>query len=262
MLIIEQDFLSNRNILRGKLKQSPETVYALAFGAHPDDVELSCGATLLKIIGEGQTVAVCDLTRGEMGTLGTPETRKREAETAAQLMGYQSRTTLDLGDSKLFNTEENLAEIIKVIRQFRPHVVFANTPDERHPDHIKASRLVTEACYYAGLQQLATSINGNAQEPHRPKHLLYYIQFKHLEPDIIVDISETFEASRKGVLAFSTQFYKSGITEGPRTLINRPEFLTALEARARYFGEQIGVLYGEGFKLSSILGVRSFTGTF
>ena len=235
MLIIEQDFLSNRNILRGKLKQSPETVYALAFGAHPDDVELSCGATLLKIIGEGQTVAVCDLTRGEMGTLGTP---------------------------KLFNTEENLAEIIKVNRQFRPHVVFANAPDERHPDHIKASRLVTDACYYAGLQQLATSINGNAQEPHRPKHLLYYIQFKHLEPDIIVDISETFEASRKGVLAFSTQFYKSGITEGPRTLINRPEFLTALEARARYFGEQIGVLYGEGFKLSSILGVRSFTGTF
>ena len=262
MLKVEQDFLSNRNILRGQLKQSQETVYALAFGAHPDDVELSCGATLLKIRSEGQTVAVCDLTRGEMGTLGTPETRKSEAKTAAQLMGYKSRTTLDLGDSKLFYTEQNLAEIITVIRQFRPHVVFANSPDERHPDHIKASRLVTDACYYAGLQQLATTINGKVQEPHRPKHLLYYIQFKHLEPDIIVDISETFEASRKGVLAFSSQFYKSGITESPRTMINRPEFLTGLEARARYFGEQIGVHYGEGFKLSNIPGIKSFTGTF
>ena len=244
------------------MKQSPEAVYALAFGAHPDDVELSCGATLLKIRSEGKSVGVCDLTRGEMGTLGTPETRKSEAETAAQLMGYQSRTTLDLGDSKLFYTEENLAEIIMVIRQFRPNVVFANSPDERHPDHIKASRLVTEAFYYAGLQQFATTINGKTQAPHRPEHLLYYIQFKHLEPDIIVDISETFEASRKGVLAFSSQFYKSGITESPQTMINRPEFLTGLEARARYFGEQIGVHYGEGFKLSGILGISSFTGTF
>jgi len=244
------------------LERSPETIYALAFGAHPDDVELACGATLLKIINEGECVAVCDLTRGEMGTLGTPETRKREAEAAAQLMGYLRRTTLDLGDSKLFNTEENLAEIIKVIRHFRPHVVFANSPDERHPDHLKASRLVTDACYYAGLQQLTTTMNGKVQDPHRPKHLLYYIQFKHIEPDIIVDVSKTFEASRQGVLAFSTQFYKKGTTENPRTMINRPEFLTGLEARARYFGEQIGALYGEGFTLSNILGIKSFTETF
>ena len=244
------------------MERSPETIYALAFGAHPDDVELACGATLLKIINEGESVAVCDLTRGEMGTLGTPETRKREAETAAQLMGYLCRTTLDLGDSKLFNTEENLAEIIKVIRQFRPHVVFANSPDERHPDHLKASRLVTDACYYAGLQKLTTTMNGKVQDPHRPKHLLYYIQFKHIEPDIIVDVSKTFEASRQGVLAFSTQFYKKGTTENPRTMINRPEFLTGLEARARYFGEQIGALYGEGFTLSNILGIKSFTETF
>ena len=244
------------------MERSPETIYALAFGAHPDDVELACGATLLKIINEGESVAVCDLTRGEMGTLGTPETRKREAKTAAQLMGYLCRTTLDLGDSKLFNTEENLAEIIKVIRHFRPHVVFANSPDERHPDHLKASRLVTDACYYAGLQQLTTTMNGKVQDPHRPKHLLYYIQFKHIEPDIIVDVSKTFEASRQGVLAFSTQFYKKGTTENPRTMINRPEFLTGLEARARYFGEQIGALYGEGFTLSNILGIKSFTETF
>jgi len=244
------------------LEQSPETIYALAFGAHPDDVELSCGATLLKIMSEGKSVAVCDLTRGEMGTHGTPETRKKEAATATSLMGYQSRDTLDLGDSKLFHNEENVAEIIKVIRRFRPTVVFSNPPDERHPDHIKASRLVTDACYYAGLQQLTTTIKGRSQEPHRPKHLLYYIQFKHLEPDIIVDISSTFAASRKGVLAFGTQFYKEGTEEEPDTLIKRREFLTGLEARARYFGEQIGTLYGEGFRLSSTLGITSFTKVF
>jgi bacillithiol biosynthesis deacetylase BshB1 len=251
----------NRLTIR-QLKQSPEKVYALAFGAHPDDVELACGATLLKIMGEGQSVAVCDLTRGEMGTLGTPETRKGEAEKATLLMGYRCRTTLDLGDSKLFHTEENMAEIIKVIRQFRPDVVFANSPDERHPDHIKASKLVTDACYYAGLQQLATTVNGLTQEPHRPAHLLYYIQFKHLEADIIVDVSKTFEASRKGVLAFASQFYKEGTTDEAKTMIQRREFLTGLEARARYFGEQIGTLYGEGFKLSATLAISSFTSAF
>ena len=245
-----------------QLKQSPLNIYALAFGAHPDDVELACGATLLKIMGEGQSVAVCDLTRGEMGTVGTPETRKTEAEDAAVIMGYRSRITLDLGDSKLFHTEENMAEIIKVIRLFRPEVIFANSPDERHPDHVKASKLVTDSCYYAGLQQLTTTINGQAQQPHRPKHLLYYIQFKHLEPDIIVDISETFETSRKGVLAFASQFYQEGTTEKAQTMIKRREFLTGLEARARYFGEQIGTLYGEGFKLPSPLAISSFTGTF
>lgn len=244
------------------MKQSPEKVYALAFGAHPDDVELACGATLLKIIAEGQSVAVCDLTRGEMGTLGTPETRRSEAATAAEVMGYRSRTTLDLGDSKLFHTEENMAEIIKVIRQFRPDIVFANSPDERHPDHIKASKLVTDACYYAGLQQLTTTMNGQEQQPHRPTHLLYYIQFKHLEADIIVDVSKTFEASRKGVLAFASQFYKEGTTDEAKTMIQRREFLTGLEARARYFGEQIGTLYGEGFKLSATLAISSFLSIF
>lgn len=244
------------------MKQSSEKVYALAFGAHPDDVELACGATLLKIISEGQNVAVCDLTRGEMGTLGTPETRRSEAATATTLMGYHSRTSLDLGDSKLFHTEENITEIIKLIRLFRPDVVFANSPEERHPDHIKASKLVTEACYYAGLQQLATTMNGEAQQPYRPAHLLYYIQFKHLEPDIIVDISDTFESSRRGVLAFSSQFYKEGTTDEAKTMIKRREFLTGLEARARYFGEQIGTLYGEGFKLSTTLAINSFISTF
>jgi N-acetylglucosamine malate deacetylase 1 len=239
-----------------------EPVYALAFGAHPDDVELACGATLLKIIDEGLQAAVCDLTKGEMGTLGTPGTRKKEAEKAAQVMGYRARTTLDLGDSKLFYSEENLAGIIRIIRHFRPDVVFANPPDERHPDHVKASKLVTDAVYYAGLRQLETVMNGKKQQPHRPQHLLYYIQFKHLEPDMIVDVSETFVRSRAGILAFGSQFYREGAGEEPATLINRKEFLTGLEARSRYFGEQIGSLYGEGFLLPSKMAVRHFSSAF
>lgn len=246
----------------GQIECANESVYALAFGAHPDDVELACGATLLKIMGEGQKVAVCDLTRGEMGTLGTPEIRQAEAAAATAIMGYQSRVSLDLGDSKLPYTEENLTEIITVIRHFRPDVVFSNPPNERHPDHSKASKLVTDALYYSGLKQLSTSMNGAAQQPHRPRHLLYYIQFKHLEPDLVVDVTESFATSRKGVLAFGSQFYREGSTAEPETMIKRKEFLTGLEARARYFGEQIGVIYGEGFKLPATFGISSFSSAF
>ncbi|MEI8032939.1 MAG: bacillithiol biosynthesis deacetylase BshB1 [Chlorobiaceae bacterium] len=241
---------------------SSDKVYLLAFGAHPDDVELSCGATLLKIIAEGRNVAVCDLTRGEMGTAGSPETRAAEAARAADIMGYQSRTTLDLGDSKLFCNEENLAAVISVIREFRPEIVLANPPDERHPDHVKASKLITDAVYYAGLKNLPTYLNGIPQEPHRPRHLLYYIQFRHLEPRLIVDVSETFVASREGIFAFGSQFYREGAEEEPETMIKRKEFLTGLEARARYFGEQIGVSYGEGFINASTLAVDSFSSLF
>lgn len=242
------------------MRQSYEKVYALAFGAHPDDVELACGATLLKIMREGKRVAVCDLTKGELSTLGTTETRRIEAEKAAETMGYSNRTTLDLGDGKLLYTEENLLAIIRVIRRFKPDVVFANPPDERHPDHIKASKLVTEAVYYAGLRQLVTEEQGRIQDAFRPANLFYYLQFKHLDPDIIVDVSETFLPSRNGILSFRSQFHREGIE--PKTLISRKEFLTGLEARARYLGEQIGVLYGEGLLTTKTPAIRSFTGTF
>lgn len=243
------------------MNHTSENVYALAFGAHPDDVELACGATLLKIIHEGHRVAVCDLTKGELGTLGSAETRKAESEKACEVMGYAQRVSLDLGDGKLWYNEENLHAVIRVIRRFRPQVVFANPPDERHPDHIKASKLVSDAVYYAGLKQLATEDDaGNIQESHRPTHLFHYLQFKHIEPDIIVDISDTFEASRAGILAFGSQFYREGTK--PATLINRKEFLTGLEARARYFGEQIGTMYGEGLLTTRTIAIKNFTGLF
>lgn len=239
-----------------------EPVYALAFGAHPDDVELSCGATLLKIIDEGELVAVCDLTAGEMGTLGTPETRRAEAMLACERMGYVAREMLDLGDSELFHTKENLHQIIRIIRKYRPETVFCNPPDERHPDHMKASKLVHDACFYAGLRKIETFDDGKAQSAHRPRHLLCYIQFKPIEPEIIVDISSTFERSRSGITAFGSQFHREGKNDDPVTMINRKEFLPGLEARARALGEQIGTMYGEGFLHSGAFGIGHFTGVF
>ncbi|NTW51726.1 MAG: bacillithiol biosynthesis deacetylase BshB1 [Chlorobiaceae bacterium] len=240
----------------------PDKVYALAFGAHPDDVELSCGATLLKIIDEGHRVAVCDLTGGEMGTLGTVDTRRAEAELACRRMGYTSRETLDLGDSELFYSKENLHKIITIVRKYQPDTVFCNPPDERHPDHMKASRLVYDACFYAGLQKIETRLDGEIQPPHRPRHILYYIQFKQADPDIVVDISSTFERSRSGIEAFGTQFHRDDKSGQPVTLINRKEFLPGLESRARALGEQIGTMYGEGFLLSALPGVNNFSALF
>ncbi|MBN1278410.1 MAG: bacillithiol biosynthesis deacetylase BshB1 [Chlorobiaceae bacterium] len=243
------------------MEHSSEHVYALAFGAHPDDVELACGATLLKIMQEGNRVAVCDLTKGELGTLGSVETRNKEADKACAVMGYAHRVRLDLGDGKLWYNDENLHSVISIIRRFRPQVVFANPPDERHPDHIKASKLIADAVYYAGLKQLITHDDTRtAQKPHRPSHLFHYLQFKHIDPDIIIDISDTFERSRAGILAFGSQFYREG--SEPETLINRKEFLTGLEARARYLGEQIGTMYGEGLLTTKIPAIRNFSALF
>ncbi len=239
-----------------------DKVYALAFGAHPDDVELSCGATLLSIIDEGKPVAVCDLTQGEMGTLGTPETRKAESVLASRVMGYHKRITLDLGDAKIQYSDATLRELVGIIRHFQPDVVFTNPPDERHPDHMKASRLVYDAVFYAGLKKISTERDGRRQEPFRPRHLLYYMQFKHFDPAVIVDVTTTFERSRKGILAFSSQFYQENSDKEPETLIQRKEFLSGLEARARYLGEQIGTRYGEGFTLPGPLGVASFSSLF
>lgn len=211
---------------------------------------------------EGKQVAVCDLTAGEMGTLGTPETRRQESALATERMGYTAREQLDLGDSELFNTRENLHQIIRIIRKYQPDTVFCNPPDERHPDHMKASRLIFDACYYAGLRKIETLEKGLPQAPHRPRHLLYYIQFKPLEPEIIVDVSATFERSRSGIEAFGTQFHRKENSSEPETMINRKEFLPGLEARARALGEQIGVMYGEGFLLSTALGISRFTSVF
>jgi len=236
-------------------------IYALAFGAHPDDVELSAGATLLKIISENKQVAVCDLSEGELGTRGTREIRRQEAREAARLMAYTERVNLNFGDGNIADTKENRLKVIEVIRHFHPTVVFTCSPLERHPDHEHTASLIKEACFYAGLTNIHTERNGEKQAAHRPKHLLYYLQQVHIVPDLIVDVSETFERSRQGVLAFESQFYRPGSNE-PETHISRKEFLTGLEARSRYFGELIGVKYGEPFVKENLIGIPHFTSVF
>lgn len=236
-------------------------VYALAFGAHPDDVELACAATMLKLHLEKKSVAICDLTEGEKGTRGTKEIRRREAGEAATLLGVSARVNLNLGDTAFQNTVENRNKLIAVIRHFQPTVVFATQPEERHPDHVRASQMVTEACFYAGLRKIQTKWKGKLQEAHRPKHLLYYIQDRFAEPDFILDVSQTYEESRKAILAYKSQFFNPDSNE-PETFISRKEFLEGLDAKARVFGEMIGARYGEGFLVYRHLGVSTFSDVF
>ncbi|MCS6989597.1 MAG: bacillithiol biosynthesis deacetylase BshB1 [Chloroherpetonaceae bacterium] len=236
-------------------------VYALAFGAHPDDVELACAATMLKLRREGKSVAICDLTEGEMGTRGSREIRRKEAHEAAKILGLAERLNLNLGDTTFQLDAETRDKVISVIRYFKPVVVFATQPEERHPDHMRASRLVAEACFYAGLRKVQTQWNGASQEAHRPKHLLYYIQDRFANPDVILDVSDTFEESRKAILAYKSQFYDPNSKE-PETFISRKEFLEGLDAKARVFGEMIGVKYGEGFLIHRHLGIGTFSDVF
>ena len=239
----------------------PEPIYALAFGAHPDDVEISCPATLLKLHREGKRVAVCDLTEGEMGTRGTRHVRRQEALEAARHLGYAERINLNLGDTRFEHSRENLLKIITVIRRYRPTVVFAPQPIERHPDHERAAKLIADACFYSGLIKIKTKEKNKLQERHRPKFLLYYLQDRFAVPSFIVDVSDTFEASRHGLMAFKSQFYNPQSKE-PESYISRKEFLEALEARAKYFGELIGARYGEGFLYPNIMPIKTFSSVF
>lgn len=239
----------------------PEPIYALAFGAHPDDIEISCSGTMLKLGREGKRVAVCDLTEGEMGTRGTRTLRRKEALDAARHLGYAERINLNLGDTRFENSRQNLLKVIGVIRRYRPTVVFAPQPIERHPDHERAAKLIADACFYSGLLKIKTKDNGKTQERHRPKFLLYYLQDRFIAPSFIVDVSDTFEESRKGLMAFKSQFYDPKSKE-PESHISRKEFLDALEARAKYFGELIGARYGEGFLCANILPVKTFSSVF
>jgi N-acetylglucosamine malate deacetylase 1 len=238
-----------------------EPIYALAFGAHPDDVELACSATLRKLILEGKSVAVCDLTEGELGTRGTRTTRRREAAAAAAIIGYSERVNVNLGDGTFELSRKNLLEVIRIIRHFRPTVIFAPQPSERHPDHERAAKLIADAAFYAGLMKLKTTYRGKPQERHRPKFLFNYLQDRFAVPSFIVDVSQTFSVSTEAVQAFGSQFYSPKSNE-PESFISRKGFLDARDARARYYGELIGAHYGEGFLSTAFLRIDTFSAVF
>ncbi|MDX1278314.1 bacillithiol biosynthesis deacetylase BshB1 [Oceanihabitans sediminis] len=228
----------------------------LAFGAHPDDVELGCGGTIAREIKKGKTVGIIDLTRGELGTRGTAETRDEEAANAAKALGVTVRENLGFADGFFVNDKKHQLEVIKMIRKYQPEIVLCNAIEDRHIDHAKGSKLVADACFLSGLIKIETEIEGKQQNAWRPKQVYHYIQWKNIEPDFIVDISEDIEAKMKSVFAYKTQFFDPSSKE-PETPISSKNFTDSIEYRARDLGRLVGVEYAEGFTTSRYVTVDS-----
>lgn len=226
----------------------------LAFGAHPDDVELGAAGTLIKHLRYGRQVGIADLTKGELGTRGSAEIRAKEAASAAKLMGISVRENLGLADGFFMNDKENQAKIIKILRKYQPDIVISTAPEDRHPDHGTAYKLITDSCFLAGLAKLTTSMNKKDQEPWRPKSVLSYIQDKFLEPDLVVDISGYLEEKMEAIKAHKSQFHNPASKE-PETYISSPRFIQQVRSRAEVFGHMIGVVHGEGFLIDKVIGV-------
>ncbi|GAA4518424.1 bacillithiol biosynthesis deacetylase BshB1 [Sphingobacterium thermophilum] len=222
---------------------------------HPDDAELGAGGTIAKYVAEGKKVGIVDLTRGELGTRGTAETRKQEAANAAQILGVHVRENLGLRDGFFQNDEESQLAIIRCIRKYKPEIIITNALEDRHPDHGRASKLVNDAIFLAGLRRIETTLNGEVQEAYRPRLQLQLIQDKYIQPDIILDVSDYWDIKEKSILAYKTQFNASNNDDGPQTYISTPEFLEYTRARGREFGRNIQVAFGEGFTTRKLLGV-------
>jgi bacillithiol biosynthesis deacetylase BshB1 len=230
----------------------------LAFGAHPDDVELSCGGTILKEIHNGKTVGIIDLTKGELGTRGTVQTRATEASNAASILGVSLRKNLSFSDGFIANDKAHQLEVIKLIRQHQPEIVLCNAIDDRHIDHGVASKLVSDACFLSGLIKIETkSLDSEAvQAPWRPKSIYHYIQWKPLEPDFVVDISDHIDKKMESVMAYSTQFYNPN-SQDPETPISSKNFVDSVRYRAADLGRLIGVGYAEGFNVERLPAIDS-----
>ena len=231
----------------------------LAFGVHPDDVELGCAGVLINEIKTGKKAGIIDLTQGELGTRGTAETRYAEAEEAARIIGVSVRENLKMRDGFFRNDEKHQLMLIQAIRKYQPDIVFANVLDDRHPDHGRAGHLIADACFLSGLVKIETTDEaGRPQQKWRPKYVLHYLQDWYHEPDLLVDVSDTFEQKMKSVEAYTTQFHVSGQEqEGLQTYISTPDFLESVIARARMLGKRIGVKYAEGFVSEKKIGIRS-----
>lgn len=229
----------------------------LAFGVHPDDVELSCSGTIALEIGRGKRVAIVDLTRGELGTRGTAETRAQEADEAARILGVHARENLGMRDGFFQNDERHQRLVIQAIRKYQPSIVLANILHDRHPDHGRAGELVRDACFLSGLSKIETTdANGHPQARWRPAYVLHYIQDNYYEPDLVVDISPVFEKRMASIHAYKTQFLAEE-NDGPKTYISSPEFYESIIARCRLMGKRIGVKYAEGFVSEKKIGINN-----
>jgi bacillithiol biosynthesis deacetylase BshB1 len=229
----------------------------LAFGVHPDDVELGCSGTLIASVKQGKKVVVVDLTRGELGTRGTAETRDVEAMNAAKAMGVHARENLCMADGFFGNDEVNIRKVIAVIRKYKPEIVLCNAPEDRHPDHGRSSKLVSDAAFLAGLRKIETESDGIQQDAWRPSYVFHYIQDRYLKPDFVFDISDVMEDKMKSIFAYTTQFNTTDDSE-PATYISNPDFMDVIKARALMFGKRIGVRYAEGYITTKMIGINSF----
>jgi bacillithiol biosynthesis deacetylase BshB1 len=227
----------------------------LVFAAHPDDAELACGGTILAQIAKGYKVGIIDLTRGELGTRGTAEIRSSEAATAAKILKVSVRENLEFADGFFVDDKEHQLEVVKKIRQYQPEIVFANAIYDRHPDHGRASKLVSNATFLAGLAKVPTAIKGEVQLPWRPKNIYHYIQSNHIKPDFVVDISEFIDQKMQAIAAFASQFYDPN-NNAPDTFISSPEFMKFLTARSSEMGQPVGFKHGEGFTVEKIMGIN------
>lgn len=228
----------------------------LAFGAHPDDVELGCSATLAKEVSLGKKVGIIDLTRGELGTRGSVAIRNSEAAMAAKILGVQVRENLDMRDGFFVNDESHQLQVIEMIRKYQPEMVLCNAIADRHIDHGKGSQLVSDACFLSGLTKIETHHNGQKQAAWRPKVVYHYIQWQTIEPDFVVDVSAFMDVKMKAVQAYASQFYDPNSTE-PVTPIASKNFLDSIEYRAMDLGRLVGVAFAEGFTVERYLTVNS-----
>ncbi len=234
----------------------------LAIGVHPDDIELGCSGTLISEIRKGKTVGIIDLTQGELGSRGTIETRMQESADAAKIIGAVTRENLQMRDGFFKNDEEHQMQLIRIIRKYQPEIIIGNVLSDRHPDHGRAGHLISDAGFLSGLVKIETvDAEGNQQPKWRPKYIFQYLQDWYHEPDLLIDITHTFDQRMDAIRAYTTQFHteKSNI-EGPVTYISTPDFLDSVTARARIMGKRIGVKYAEAFLTEKKLGLTGFDG--
>jgi bacillithiol biosynthesis deacetylase BshB1 len=231
----------------------------IAFGVHPDDVELSCAGVLIAEKKNGKKTGIIDLTQGELGTRGTAETRMQESINAATILGVDIRENLGMSDGFFQHDEVNQRKIITALRTYRPEIIFCNAPSDRHPDHGRSARLVSDAAFLSGLKKIETGNNGIQQEAWRPKYVFHYIQDRFLQPDFVIDITDVFEQKLEAIKSYTTQFNNEHSKE-PQTYISTPDFLDSVVYRHKWFGKMIGVKYAEGFITEKMIGFKNFDG--
>lgn len=230
----------------------------LAFASHPDDVELGCAGTLMMEKIQGKKIGIIDLTRGELGTRGTAETRTQESAIASQIMELDVRENLEMADGFFQNDKEHQLKVIYAIRKYQPEIILCNAPSDRHPDHGRAARLVQESAFLSGLRKIVSKRDGKSQDAWSPKYVLHYLQDRYLNPNFVYDITPVMEKKLETINAYTTQFNAKNSSE-PQTYISKPGFIDSIIYRAKMLGKMIGVDYAEGFISEKMIGINSFS---